>query len=255
MKKAKKEFTLIELLVVIAIIAIMAAMLLPALARARERAHRSVCLNNLKQLGLVLHMYAQDYNQWFPYRLHADNTEEDLICAHSDEIGLGTYRPVPTTNLSLALLTGQTDTSTDEVDEPAYVNNYNLFICPSTRHEASPIGELLGSSTCSYAYALKLNQQTHPDTAIMADSKRAGGTGRYWCVNAGDYRRMHQNDNHTMDGVNMLYVGGNARWVPSQERASTPGRYYIDIWDNPNCIKLSGTRTPLHSLRELDSSY
>ena len=68
MKKIKHGFTLIELLVVIAIIAILAAMLLPSLAKAKEAGKRIACLNNLKQLGLSAMMYAADNDSTFPVR-------------------------------------------------------------------------------------------------------------------------------------------------------------------------------------------
>ena len=66
-KRHGKGFTLIELLVVIAIIAILASILFPVFARARENARASSCLSNVKQMGLSIEMYKQDYDQKYPF--------------------------------------------------------------------------------------------------------------------------------------------------------------------------------------------
>ncbi len=102
---ARRGFTLIELLVVIAIIAILAAILFPVFARAREKARQSSCLSNIKQLGLASLAYAQDYDETFPYYYHIP------IAGYNDGVCRGGVSPLS------ALL--------------AYVKNTQIFTCPS----------------------------------------------------------------------------------------------------------------------------
>lgn len=82
----RRGFTLIELLVVIAIIAILAAILFPVFAQAREAARRTACLSNMKQLGTATTMYVQDYDETFPIVYNGNGS-----CSHAEYVLIYPY--------------------------------------------------------------------------------------------------------------------------------------------------------------------
>lgn len=82
----RRGFTLIELLVVIAIIAILAAILFPVFAQAREKARQTTCLSNLKQIGLAFKMYVQDFDEKWPYNQNATTGGDAINCCTNGQL-------------------------------------------------------------------------------------------------------------------------------------------------------------------------
>lgn len=93
-KRHGTGFTLIELLVVVAIIALLIAILLPSLGKAREKAKLTACMSNLRQLGLAAFMYQGEYNGFFPYAAGTKHHDEDFIWWETGlDINKGTLIP------------------------------------------------------------------------------------------------------------------------------------------------------------------
>lgn len=213
--KTRKGFTLIELLVVVAIIAILAALLLPALGRAREQARRSNCLNNLKQMNLLLRIYANDYRGWFPAA--AVYTYDGTNWSASEAV-------TPLQDLVI----GPGDGTWDMLF-PRYSTTPGLMVCPSSGHapwgygwyeaqiadgiadpHVPPAANEIHSNNSSYAYATALRDDDDHDMALMADmrGRQAAHNHVLWA------RNLDDRSIHITDGSNVLYVGGHAAWLP-----------------------------------------
>jgi len=193
----KTGFTLIELLVVIAIMAALAAMLLPALSQARERARRTTCMNNLRQFAMAYEMYADDFYEKFPVNQFALFGGSNTIYSY-------------------------------------YINSNQVFWCPSALNRGLPkpdgditqtlvldnAGNPTGGNTwqdyknqwyASYAFVFGLTTGNHLSKPVPVISDR----GIYYTGDLTNYSNLSGcnplTGNH--QGINVLYLDGSIRWV------------------------------------------
>ncbi len=219
--KIKKAFTLIELLVVIAIIAILAAILFPVFSRARENARRSSCQSNLKQIGLGLMQYTQDYDE----RLVLGDDQGNVIRRHYAELLM------------------------------PYLKSEQIFRCPSaagSKNECNPFGRFPLSYALNQMYELdgsslgRSRQMFHAvgpmslaaieDTArtvFIGDTQNQGTAPTYtdnesnYCyqvigstINSAispatvGYSGQGAFVNRHLDGANWAFMDGHVKWMP-----------------------------------------
>ncbi|HHX38651.1 MAG TPA: DUF1559 domain-containing protein [Armatimonadetes bacterium] len=185
-----RGFTLIELLVVIAIIAILAAILFPVFARARENARKSTCQSNLKQIGMATMQYLQDYDEMFPVYWH--DSGHNL-------------------NVQTRL-------------EP-YMKNTQLWVCPSnsapyyyywdnpsgTGAVTGPKGSYGWNITLGYNTTVRsLAQVQQPsETGMWADSIGNGSSSQFTILQENN---LYRTSVPHSDGGNMCYVDGHVKW-------------------------------------------
>ena len=132
-RRARSGFTLIELLVVIAIIAILAAILFPVFAQAREAARKTSCSSNLKQLGLALLQYSQDYDERVPQAFYGTSASANLF-------------------------------AWPQLIQP-YVKNSAVLVCPSfTQSTGTPPGS---PWPVTYMYNYYIGGNNNPTTGVM----------------------------------------------------------------------------------------
>jgi prepilin-type N-terminal cleavage/methylation domain-containing protein/prepilin-type processing-associated H-X9-DG protein len=208
MRTQCRGFTLIELLVVIAIIAILAAILFPVFAKAREKARSASCQSNLKQLALASHMYAEDYDGWIPGWNFGSNCNAP---------GSGAWWK--------------------HVIYP-YVKNSQVYICPSK--------VVVQRTTCTnwatWANSMNLSGSYAPNCRGLGNGRGTEDSkilspAQLFYIGEGDHpwrpwqrvpaacgagiRYIHNG------GANVAYVDGHVKWLPS-EAMYAPDRTTFD---------------------------
>jgi prepilin-type N-terminal cleavage/methylation domain-containing protein len=222
-----RAFTLIELLVVIAIIAILAAMLMPALARAKESGKAIACDNNLRQMGIATQMYVGDNQDTLPPKNFTSRWPDRFY----DYYGKNLKMLLCPSELTNSPATGSTSNNVaDAAPRSYFINGWNDYF--KDHLDAATFQTFMSGN---YPNGLKVNQIIYPSETIVLGEKEAYRGDYYMDMYAGngdDFAGAVAQDRHNGHGDGSQTGGSNNTFADGSSRFYKFGRafYPLNLW-------------------------